>query len=272
MKPRLAAPPGACDTHIHIFDRRYKTAPTAFFQPPHRPLEDYLAMHRELGLSRVIVVQTSVYGFDNGCVLESMAAIGAAARGVVVVPVDVDEAELDHLTKLGVRGVRFFMLKGGVLPWEALEPLAAKVRPFGWHVQLQLDGRDLPQYEKRLAALPVDLVIDHVGKFLEPVPPTDPAFKCLLRLLDGGRCSVKLAAPYETSKSGPPHFEDVGVLARELVRTHPERCLWASNWPHPNRPENPSNAAMLDLLLEWADDDATRKAILVDNPARVYGF
>ena len=272
MKPRLVAPPGACDTHMHIFDDRYRTAPTAFFQPPHAPVAHYLEMQSELGLSRVIVVQASVYGFDNACMLEAMAAIGAGARGVVVVPPEVSEAELERLTAAGVRGVRFFMLRGGVLPWEALEPLAEKVRAFGWHVVLQLDGRDLPLHEKRLHALPVDLVIDHTGKFLEPVPTDDPAFRALLRLLDSGRCHVKLSAPYETSRSGPPRYEDVGTLARALVRSHPERCLWASNWPHPNRPEKPSSAAMLDLLLEWADDDATRHAILVDNPARLYGY
>jgi D-galactarolactone isomerase len=272
MKPVLVVPPGACDTHIHIFDERYKTAPTAFFQPPHAPLADYLAVQAALGLSRVVVVQTSVYGFDNACMLEAMARIGPGARGVAVVPVDVADAELERLTALGVCGVRFFMLRGGVLPWDALEPLAAKVRPFGWHVQLQLDGRELPRYERRLAALPVDLVIDHNGKFLEPVLPGDPAFLALLRLLDRGRCSVKLSAPYETSKVGPPLFDDVGALARALVRIHPERCLWASNWPHPNRPEKPSSADMLDLLLHWADDDATRARILVANPARVYGY
>jgi D-galactarolactone isomerase len=272
MRPALRAPPGACDTHIHVFDERFAVAPTAFFQPPHAPLAAYLETQRALGLSRVVVVQASVYGFDNSCMLEAMAAIGDEARGVAVVPPNVADAELARLTALGVCGVRFFMLRGGVLPWDALEPLAARIRPFGWHVQLQLDGRELPGYERRLACLPVDLVIDHVGKFLEPVTTEDPAFQSLLRLLDNGRCWVKLAAPYETSKTGAPRYQDVGTLARALVRSHPQRCLWASNWPHPNRPERPSSAAMLDLLLEWADDDATRRAILVENPARLYGF
>ncbi|APV50743.1 amidohydrolase [Betaproteobacteria bacterium GR16-43] len=272
MKPKLIAPPGSCDTHIHIFDERYKTVPTAVYQPPHRPTSAYLDMRNALGLERVVVVQASVYGFDNTCLLEAMATIGSGARGVAVVPVNVTDAELERLTAAGVRGVRFFMLSGGVLPWEALETLARRVQPFGWHIDLQLDGRDLPHYEARLAALPVELVIDHNGKFLEPVPVAHPSFRVLQRLLDSGRCSVKLAAPYETSKVGPPLYDDVSAIARELVRTHPERCVWASNWPHPNRPENPSSAAMLDLLLHWADDDATRAKILVDNPARIYGY
>ena len=128
MKPRFVAPPGSCDTHIHIFDDRYRTVPTAVYQPPHRPTSAYLEVQAALGLERVVVVQTSVYGFDNSCVLEAMATIGAGARGVAVVPVDVTDAELERLTAAGVRGVRFFMLSGGVLPWETLETLAHRVR------------------------------------------------------------------------------------------------------------------------------------------------
>lgn len=258
---------------MHVFDRRFLAAPTAFFAPPHAPVADYLEVQAALGLSRVVVVQTSVYAFDNACMLEAMAAFGPGARGVAVVPVEVTEAELARLTAAGVRGVRFFMLRGGVLPWEALEPLADKIRPFGWHVQLQLDGRELPKHEARLRSLPVELVIDHNGKFLEPVPPADPAFRSLRRLLDTGRCWVKLSAPYETSRTGPPRFEDVSVLARELARCHPDRCLWASNWPHPNRNPVPADADMLALLTAWADGDTRlRDRVLVDNPAALYGF
>jgi D-galactarolactone isomerase len=117
-------------------------------------------------------------------------------------------------------------------------------------------------------------VIDHVGKFLDPGPPPvdSPAFLSLLRLLDGGRCWVKLSAPYESSRSGPPAFADVSRLARALVASHVERCVWASNWPHANRTPPPSDAAMLDQLLVWADDASSRRRILVDNPARLYGF
>jgi D-galactarolactone isomerase len=168
--------------------------------------------------------------------------------------------------------VRFHMQKGGVLPWDALEGLAAKVLPFGWHVQLQLDGRELTEHETRLKDLPGTLVIDHVGKFGQPVTPKHRGFAVLLRLLDSGKCWVKLSAPYESSKVGPPRYDDVAALAHVLAKAHPERCVWASNWPHPNQKAIPPTAAMLDLLLDWADDDATRARILVDNPAKLYGF
>jgi D-galactarolactone isomerase len=135
-----------------------------------------------------------------------------------------------------------------------------------------LNGRDLPRYEAQLRRLPGHFVIDHVGKYIDPVPPEHEAFQVLWRLLDTGRCWVKLSAPYESSKSAAPAYDDVARLARELVKHAPERMLWASNWPHPYRSPIPSSAAMLDLLADWAPDDATRRQILVDNPAALYGF
>lgn len=272
--PRLVAPPGACDTHMHIYEERFPVSPTAVVKPGPAPVSAYLAMRKRIGVSRTVVVQPSAYGFDNSCTVEAVAAMGDSARGVAVVEEQVGEAELERLTKAGMRGVRFFMLAGGVLPWSALESMAAKVKPFGWHVQLQLDGRDLPQHEAVLGRLPVTLVIDHVGKFLEPVPVDHPSFRVLLRLVEAGRTYVKLSAPYEVSKAGPPYFDDVGALAKALVKAAPERMLWATNWPHPSVPaeKRPDDALLLDLLLDWAPDDATRRKILVDNPAAVYGF
>lgn len=143
------------------------------------------------------------------------------------------DAELERLTRAGIRGIRFHMFRGGVLPWSSLDGMAARVHAFGWHVQLQLDGRELADREATIRALPGRFVIDHVGKFLQPVGVDHPGFRALTRLLDTGRCWVKLSAPYETSKVGPPTFADVGVLARALVAHAPERMLWASNWPHP---------------------------------------
>ncbi len=273
-RPRLTAPPGACDTHMHVYDDRYKLAPTATFKPPHAPTADYLAMRSRIGVARTVVVQPTGYGFDNSCTLEAMAAMGGSARGIAVVPPDVKDAELERLTKAGMRGIRYFMLPGGVLPWESLDAMAAKVGAFGWHVQLQLDGRQLPEREAALKRLAGTLVIDHNGKFLEPVGVDDPAFKCLLRLLENGRTWVKLSAPYETSKNGPPLYSDVGALAKALVKAAPERCVWASNWPHPSVPRDkrPDDADLLDLLLDWAPDEKTRNRILADNPARLYGF
>ena len=271
--PRLKAPPGACDTHMHFYDVRYPTAPTALSTPPDATVEEYRVLQRSLGLTRTVVVQPSTYGRDNRCTLHGIAALGLdVARGIAVVDAATSEAELQALTQGGMRGVRFHQLPGGALAWDELDRIAARVQSVGWHVQLQLDGRLLPEREAQIRAWPGRIVIDHVGKFLEPVTPDHPAFRCLLRLLETGRVWVKLSAPYEVSKSGPPLYDDVGRLAKALVRAAPERMLWASNWPHPSVKEKPDDAALLDVLLDWAPDGATRRKILVDNPGELYGF
>jgi D-galactarolactone isomerase len=272
-EPRLQVPPGACDTHIHIYDKRYPTAPTAAFTPPDAPVSEYVAVKRRLGLSRTVVVQPSAYGTDNRCTLDAIAALGPDnARGIATVDDTVTEAQLEGLSEGGIRGARFFMLAGAAVPWERLDRIAARVHDVGWHVQLQLDGRDLPAREAQVRGWPGRIVIDHVGKFLEPVPPEHPAFRSLLGLVETGRVWIKLAAPYEVSKRGPPLYEDVGALAKALVKAAPERMLWASNWPHPSVQQKPDDAALLDILLDWAPDEATRRRILVDNPAKLYGF
>jgi len=273
-RPRLKAPPGACDTHMHFYDAKYPTAPTAFITPPDASVADYRKVQQRLGLTRTVIVQPSTYGKDNRCTLEALAELGANGRGIAVVDTSVKDDELTRLTKAGICGIRFHMLKGGALPWDILETMAARVHGFGWHVQLQLDGRDLPAYEARLKKLPGTLVVDHVGKFLEPVTVDHPGFKVLARLVEGGRTWVKLSAAYEVSKKGPPNYDDVGALAKALVKLAPERMLWASNWPHPSAPPDnvPDDAMLLDTLLDWAPDDATRRRILADNPAELYGF
>jgi D-galactarolactone isomerase len=275
-RPRLQAPPGATDTHMHFYDvaERYPVAPTAAFLPPPARVDDYRKVQRRLGLERVVVVQPSAYGTDNRCTMAAVAELGDAARAVVVVDQSVSDAELARLTAAGARGIRFFMLKGAPLPWDILEEMAARVHPFGWHVQLQCNGRDLPEREAMLERLPGGLVIDHVGRFMDPVPLDHPAFACLLRLLERGRTWVKLSAPYESSRSGPPGYEDVSALAQALVRAAPERMLWASNWPHPGHsdPTIRDDALLLDLLIEWAPEETMRRRILVDNPAALYGF
>ncbi len=272
--PRLKAPPGACDTHMHFYDARFPTAKTALMTPPDATVADYRRLQARLGLERNVVVQPTTYGTDNRCTLEAMAALGASARGVAAVDQSVTDAELERLAKAGIRGVRFHMLPGGALPWDILETMAARVGAFGWHVQLQLDGKAFPEREAQLKRLPGTLVVDHIGKFLQIVPPEHENFRALARLVENGKTYVKLSAPYEFSKSGPPDYADAGALAKALIAIAPERMLWASNWPHPSEPADhkPDDAMLLDTLLHWADSDTTRRMILADNPARLYGF
>ncbi|HZS84523.1 MAG TPA: amidohydrolase family protein [Stellaceae bacterium] len=271
--PRLQAPPFACDTHMHIYEKRFPILPDAV-PPPEAPVAAYRAVQRRLGIARAVIVQPNAYGKDNRCTLEAIAALGLdTARGIAVIDEATPDAEIEHLTRAGIRGIRFHLMPRGYLGWDVIEALSARVQPFGWHSQIQLDGRSFPEREAVLRRLPGTIVVDHVGRFHDPVPPEHPAFQSLLRLIDTGRFWVKLSAPYESlSREGPPRWGDVGALAKALVAHAPERMLWASNWPHPGQPTLPDDADLLDLLLDWAPDEATRRRILVDNPAALYGF
>jgi D-galactarolactone isomerase len=270
---KIAVPPGATDTHMHFYDPSVPGAPGTFL-PGHFGVEDYRRVQKRLGLERVVVVQPNAYADDNRVTLDSMRQLGHAARGVAVVRPGVEDSELERLTKAGIRGLRIMTLHGGTLGFDVMDELMGRVHPFGWHANIQLDGRELPQYEAQIRRLPGKFVIDHTGKFLEPVPVDSAPFRSLLNLVDTGRCWVKLSAPYETSKAGPPRYEDVGRLASALVRHAPERMLWASNWPHPSarKPAPPDDLELLDLLAEWAPDPAVQRKILADNPAELYGF
>jgi D-galactarolactone isomerase len=272
--PTIAVPADATDTHLHVYDPAYSIAPTARSAPPlEATVAHYKAVQQRLGLTRAVIVQASVYGTDNACILAGMAALGPeVTRGVAVVDDKVGPAELDRLTRAGICGARFLMLPGGAIGWDQLDTVAAKVHGFGWHVQFQMDGRHLGERLAQIRNWPGRIVIDHNGKFLEPVSVDSAEFRVLLDLVATGRVWVKLSAPYETSKTGAPRYEDVSRLARALVKAAPERMLWASNWPHPGQQPRPDDAALLDILADWAPDEAVRRKILVDNPAELYGF
>lgn len=261
---------GACDTHMHFYDAAFPTAADAVLRPPDASIDDYRRVQRDLETDRVVVVQPTTYGMDNRCQLRAMAALGRAARGVMVVDSTTGGEELERLTRLGVRGARFHMLPGGAVGWDELEPTAAAIAEFGWHVQLQLDGNELPTHLDRLLALPTDLVVDHVGRFMPPGGTDSPGFATLRRLVSTGRCWVKLSAPYEGSALPRPH-DDVVELIDALVTEAPERLLWASNWPHPGQQDPPD----LEDIAEWRDrwlPAALRRRVLVENPATLYDF
>ncbi|MCS6876744.1 MAG: amidohydrolase family protein [Geminicoccaceae bacterium] len=271
-RPRLRCPPGAADTHMHVYGPydRWPLWPTSPNAPPEASVAEYRAVQARLGLERVVVVQPAGYGCDNRCTLAAVAEFGARARAVVVVPLGTGDAELERLARAGAVGLRVFLLPGGIFHWEQLPELAAMARAAGWHLQLQCNGWLLAERLDLLERLDVQLVIDHIGRFMDPVPVEHEAFRALQRLVDRG-AYVKLSAPYESSRVGPPGWDDVAPLARALVRQAPERMLWATNWPHPGRAPQ-DEAALLDLLLDWAPDEGVRHRILVENPARLYRF
>ncbi len=273
--PSERAPAGATDCHFHIFgpSDKYPLSPGRSYDPVTADIDAYLAMADVLGLQRMVVVQASIYGTDNACTLDAVAAFGRErARAVVVVDDSLGDGDLRALDRRGVRGVRFNAVSGNGTPLDQLETVAGRVAPLDWHVQLFAHGAQLPELEQRLLRLPVPVVIDHMGQVSPARGPDGPEAQALFRLLGSGRCWVKLCA-YRSSLAGPP-YADMAPLGRALIAAAPERCLWGSDWPHTHLEGRamPDDGRLLDLLGEWAPDPAQRRRILVENPAALYGF
>jgi 2-pyrone-4,6-dicarboxylate lactonase len=226
-----------------------------------------------LGLDRAVIVQPSVYGTDNRCTFDAVIASGGRWRGIAVVDASTNMHELQRLHDAGFRGVRINLLfKGGGMAMEILEQVARQIEPLGWHVQLLIDGRDLPELAPRLRRLPVPFVIDHMGHMPVQLGLAHPAFKALLALVREGNCWVKLSGAYRISAEPYP-YEDVVPIAKALVDAAPERMVWGSDWPHPSfQGAMPVDATLLDLLASWVPEPGTREQILTTNPAELYDF
>lgn len=270
--PKLKLPADSCDCHMHIYDARYPAAPSATLLPPDASVDDYRLLQKRLGSTRNVVVQPSTYGTDNRCTLDAMAKIGPTARGVAVVDTTVSDDELKRLDSLGVRGIRFNLVQAGATSVDMLEPLSKRVSDLGWHVQIHALGDLIVQIEDTLQRLPSPIVFDHLGRIPQPAGTEHPAFTVISKLIDKGQTWVKLSGAYMDTKSGPPAYEDSGRLAQAYVRTAPERMLWATDWPHPTMKDKPDDAILVDLLPEWVPEEATRRRILVNNPAILYSF
>ncbi|MGE0095498.1 MAG: amidohydrolase [Alphaproteobacteria bacterium] len=272
--PRFRPPPGTTDCHLHIFGpyARYPLQPNRSFTPPEASLANYERLMKTLGIERCVVVQPSVYGTDNSCTEDAVERLGPISRGVAVLGPDVEEATLKRLDRVGFRGVRLNLLFRGGVPIEAMEPLAKRLAPYGWHIQLLLDARTLPDLAPRLRALPVEIVIDHMGYMPVSVGMNSPAVDTMRRLLGEGRTWVKLSGSYAVTVDGPPYV-DAASLARTLLEAAPERCVWGTDWPHPAaKGTMPDDSELLDLVPTWTTDAALQRKLFRDNPAALYGF
>ena len=273
-KPSWTAPPLSCDCHFHIFGPydRFPLDAGRHYDPAAALIPAYLRVAEALGLQRMVIVQPSVYGTANGCSLDAATRFGLdRARVVAVVDDGFDDAALRDLHAKGTRGVRFNAVSGNGTPLDQLEALARRIAPLGWHLQVYAEGAQLPDLAPRLAALPVEVVIDHMGGVRAAEGVEAPGFQALLRLLSTGRAWVKLCG-YRISSAGPP-FAEVAPFARALFAAAPERCLWGTDWPHPSLSDwMPEDGALFDLLGTWVPDKADRQRVLVENPARLYGF
>ena len=271
--PTLKAPANAADCHHHVYDARFPADPKALLHPPDALVEDYRGLQRRLGTARSVIIQPSTYGTDNRCALAALAALGPSARMVAVVNDTVSDAELKRLDGLGVRGIRFNLAQAGATTPEMIEPLAKRIAPLGWHVQINAPADRILEILPALERGPAPIVFDHLAHIPQPDGVNHPLFARIRALLDSGRTWVKLSGAYIDSKVGPPKYSDATAVAQAYVRTAPERLVWGSDWPHPTEQgQKPDDAMLFDLLTEWAPDANTRHRILVENAAALYGW
>jgi len=273
-KPAFPLPRGACDTHVHIwgpFDR-FPLAKGAPYTPPERTSDDLVALHERLGVDRAVIVQTTVYKSDNRAMLDGIAQSNGRWRGVALIDEGFDDAAFRALHEGGVRGVRFGFVKhlGGVPDLALVRRTAARIAPMGWHLVLHLDAGNIPEFLDFFSEFGLPVVVDHMGR----VPVRDgldqTPFRLLLELLKRPNWWVKVSGAERISETGPP-FADAIPFAQRLIAAAPDRVLWGTDWPHPNVRWEPDEADLVDLLPRFADAVALQR-VLVDNPARLYGF
>jgi len=269
----FAVPVGAWDCHIHAIGdpARFPLATDRSYTPALVPIEAYVDRMDRLGLSYAVLVQPSIYGTDNRAMVDALARYPGRFRGVAVVGADVPDDALDDLGRRGVRGVRANLLnRGGISLGDAMA-LAPRLADRGWHLQLQIDVSSFDAFGA-IAALPVDVVVDHFGYMPIGKGVDEPGFRRLLDLAARGRCYVKLSAPYRLTHWRREGFGAMTALARALVESAPGRLLWGSDWPHTDLCDAmPDDGGLLSLLADWIPDAATRTRVLVDNPAMLYG-
>ena len=275
-RPRLKLPAGACDTHFHVFgpQSRFPFAPDRTYTPEQdAPKETLWALHRHLGIERGVVVQSAAHGFDNSAASDLIAARPDQYRGVALVPPSLPMAEIKSLDKQGFRGARFHFTRhlGTTAPIEQVLKFAGRVAELDWHLQVHYVGDLLGELAPALERSPVPVVIDHMGRVDASLGVDQPPFQALMRLLENERLWVKISGSERISRQPPP-WRDAWPFGRKLVEEFGERVLWGTDWPHPNLEAVPDDGVMVDIIAEMAPSEAQRRALLVDNPRRLYRF
>jgi predicted TIM-barrel fold metal-dependent hydrolase len=283
-------PAGACDchTHIHGDPAKFPYFGGRVYTPELASPEAMAALHRALHVERVVIVTPSVYGPDNAATLFGMQARGPTARGVAVIDDDTSESDLDAMNKAGFCGMRLNLATGGVndprVGRARFQAAADRMKTRGWHIQLFTGLAMISAIKDLVAAAPVPVVFDHFGGAVARRGVAQPGFADLLELVKSGKAYVKISGGYRASELAPD-YPDAAPLARALIAANSDRMLWGTDWPHPNSVTPPDkkvtdvtpmfqidDGALLNQLPLWAPEAAIRKKILVDNPARLYGF
>ncbi|MDP4021912.1 amidohydrolase family protein [Methylobacterium sp. NEAU 140] len=274
--PSFALPAGACDSHCHIYGPfdRYPLPADRTVTPDEAPETALHRLHDRLGFARAVIVQSQGYGFDHRLMLDTLAAGHGRYRGVALVRPDTAPADVARHAAAGVCGARFdVMAPLDRRPSDAaIRDAVRLIQPHGWHAQIHVGGTRLVETEGFIRALEVPVVIDHMARHDIAEGPDGPAASAMKRLLDTGRVWLKLSGPERISKTGAP-FQDVVPLAAGLARHAPERVLWGSDWPHVNlHGPMPDDGDLIDFIAAAVPDPEARRLLLVDNPARCFGF
>lgn len=282
--PKFTPPPHSCDAHFHVFGppEQFPFVSTHEYTPPAAPLEHYLKMIAAIGIERAVVVQPSVHGLDNSATLDAIKNSAGKFRGVGRIDDQTTKAELRRLHEGGVRGVRFNLLDRprGNIKLDVLDRCVEHVAELGWSVDLHIDMKNLIAQEKRIRSMPVPLVIDHIARVKPAEGLNQPGFQLLLELARLKHVWVKVSGADKICNTrvhtyfGLP-FVEVVPYARAVIAAAPDRVIWGTDWPHSNNfapGHTPNDGDLIDLLAEFAPDQQTRKKILVDNPATLYGF
>lgn len=268
-QPAQRLPAGTVDTHFHVFKPGAPLTSPRSYTPQVLTLADWQELGALLGIDRGVLVQPSVYGFDNSVLLEALAVDPDRLRGIVVLPTDTPLAELRRLDALGVRGVRINTRNKGGLPLEAVADFAAALRALDWTLQFQVNPEHLPAITKLVPELGCRMVLDHLGFIAPDGPQTPGQLDNLRRLLDTGHAYVKLSAPYRLSQNRDP--AGFAGIAGSLVQSHPDRLLWGSDWPHTELwADMPDEIDLVEDALGWLNNDAIARTVFVDTPRSLF--
>jgi predicted TIM-barrel fold metal-dependent hydrolase len=281
VRPKTPPPPKSCDTHAHVFgpSDRFPYAADRSYTPPDAPLEKYLAMLDTVGFDRGVLVQGSAHGQDNSAMLDALERTPHRLRGVAVADESISAAELRRWNQLGIRALRFnHFFRGGQLHYrggvtlETAKKLGPLMKELGWHLQLWIDCKDMPETIPILDAIGLPVLVDHMGRTDARAGTGTPGFQALLRYVGEGKGWVKVSGAHRLSTNSPG-YPEARPFHEALVHANPDNIVWGSDWPHPRiEGEMPNAGRLYELFHDWTPDEATRRKILVDNPARLYGF
>lgn len=275
-KPKLKLPRGACDAHVHVFGPRvrFPFAEGRSYTPPDAPKETLFARHAWLGIERCVIVHSAAHGFDLAATTDAIAAKGGAYLGVALVATTISDADLKRADASGFRGARFHYMQhlGKGTPIDEVIGFGKRLADIGWHLQIHMAAELIGELTPALRRAPVPVVIDHFGRIDASRGLEQEPFRTLLTLMEGKNIWIKVSGADRASRQGPP-YADAVPFARKLVEEFGDRCVWGTDFPHPNHQGPiPDDGALVDLIEQIAPRPAQRQSLLVDNPQRFYRF